>query len=102
MLKITTTNSEDQRTLTLEGQLVDPWVSELEKSWTDAQQMFEQGRVRVDLKDVTEISQRGENLLFQMMCEGATFNCCRGVLTRHVVNQLERRRVKQARKDRRR
>lgn len=101
MLKITTTNSGDQRTLILEGQLIDPWVSELEKSWSDAQQMIEQGKVRVDLKDVTEISQHGENLLFQMMCEGATFNCCRGVLTRHVVKQLERRSAEQARKDRR-
>ena len=95
MLKITTTSNGGQRTLVLEGQLVDPWVTELEKSWTEAQQMIEQGKVRVDLKDVTAISQHGENLLFQMMCEGATFNCCRGVLTKHVVKQLERRRQEQ-------
>jgi hypothetical protein len=101
MLKITTTNTGDQRTLVVEGNLVDPWVTELEKSWTEAKQMVEQGTVRVDLKDVTAISQHGENLLFQMMCEGATFNCCRGVLTRHVVKQLQRRREEQARKDRR-
>ena len=92
MLKITITNNGNQRTLVLEGTLVDPWVTELERSWTEAQHMVEQGKVRVDLKDVTAISQRGENLLFQMMCEGATFNCCRGVLTKHVVKQLERRR----------
>ena len=102
MLKITTTNNGDQPTLVLEGQLVDPWVTELEKSWAEAQHMIEQGRIRVDLKDVTAISQQGENLLFQMMCEGATFNCCRGVLTRHVVKQLERRRLEQTGKDRRR
>lgn len=100
MLKITTTNNGDQRTLVLEGTLVDPWVSELEKSWSEAQQLVEQGKVRVDLKDVTAISQQGENLLFQMMCEGATFNCCRGVLTKHVVKQLERRRQERG-KDRR-
>ena len=97
MLKITTTNNGNQRTLVLEGTLVDPWVTELERSWTEAQHMVEQGKVRVDLKDVTAISQRGENLLFQMMCEGATFNCCRGVLTKHVVKQLERRRQEQGR-----
>ena len=100
MLKITTTNSAGQQTLVLEGKLVDPWVNELEKSWTEAQRMVEKGKVRVDLKDVTAISQQGENLLFQMMCEGATFNCCRGVLTKHVVTQLERRREEQARRDR--
>ena len=101
MLKITTTNSDGRRTLVLEGKLVDPWLTELEKSWAEAQPMVEQGKVLVDLKDVTAISQHGENLLFQMMREGATFNCCRGVLTRHVVKQLERRRGEQARKDRR-
>lgn len=102
MLKITTTNIGDQPTLVLEGQLIDPWVIELEKSWTEAQHRIAQGRIRVDLKDVTAISQQGENLLFQMMCEGATFNCCRGVMTRHVVKQLQRRREEEARKDRRR
>ncbi|HEX2330819.1 MAG TPA: hypothetical protein VHN74_19000 [Candidatus Angelobacter sp.] len=101
MLKITTKDYGDQRTLVVEGKLIDPWVGELEKSWTEAQRMVEQGKVRIDLKDVTVISQHGENLLLEMMREGATFNCCRGVLTRHVVKQLERRRGEHARKDRR-
>src|SRR5215472_7063827 len=101
MLKITTMNNGGQRTLVLGGTLVDPWVTELEKSWTEAQHMFEQGKVRVDLKDVTAISQHGENLLFEMMCQGATFNCCRGVMTRHVLRQLERRHVEQSHRDRR-
>jgi ABC-type transporter Mla MlaB component len=101
MLKITTKDDGDQRTLVVEGKLVDPWVSELEKSWTEAQRMVEQGKVRIDLKDVTAISQHGENLLFEMMREGAMFNCCRGVLTRHVVKQLQRRRQAQAGGDRR-
>lgn len=101
MLKITTKDNAGQRTLVVEGKLIDPWVTELEKSWTEAQRMVEQGKVKVDLQDVTAISQHGENLLFQMMREGATFNCCRGVLTRHVVKQLERRREQQASKDRR-
>jgi len=100
MLKITTTNNGRERTLVLEGTLVDPWVTELERSWSEAQ-MVEQGKVLVDLKDVTVISQHGENVLFQMMCEGATFNCCRGVMTRHVVKQLQRRREEQVRRDRR-
>jgi len=100
MLKITTMNNGSERTLVLEGTLVDPWVTELERSWSEAQ-MVEQGKVLIDLKDVTIISQHGENVLFQMMCEGATFNCCRGVMTRHVVKQLQRRREEQVRRDRR-
>ena len=91
MLKITAIDNEDQRTLILEGKLIDPWVEELEHEWSET---VPEGRRRVfvDLKDVTTISQRGENLLYRMMAEGAKFSCCRGVLTRHVLQQLERRR----------
>jgi hypothetical protein len=99
MLKITATDNGDQQTLVLEGKLVDPWVSELERSWVEAQRANKLRPFVIDLKDVTVISRNGENLLFQMMSEGATFNCCRGVLTRHVVKQLERRRKEQSRKD---
>jgi len=100
MLKITATVNGKERRLVLEGRLVDSWVTELEKSWTDLQLQTSPGEIQVDLKDVTAISQQGENLLFQMMREGATFNCCRGALTRHVVKQLERRREEQDRKGR--
>ena len=91
MLKITSVDNEHQRTLVLEGKLVDPWIAELERAWSETQSM-DRRRVVVDLKDVTTISQRGEDLLYRMMAGGATFFCCRGVLTRHVLQQLERRR----------
>jgi anti-anti-sigma regulatory factor len=91
MLKITAIDNEQKLTLVLEGKLVDPWVAELERSWTEVQHANDRRGIVVDLKDVTVISQRGENVLFQMMSEGATLNCCRGVLTRHVLEQLKRR-----------
>jgi len=98
MLKITAIDNEHRRTLVLEGRLVDPWIAELERSWAEAKRADGTRTIVVDLKDVTAISQRGENLLFQMMADGATFNCCRGVLTKHVLQQLERRRETHSRK----
>lgn len=92
MLKITAIDDEHQRTLILEGRLVEPWVAELERSWSEALQNGGTRTTVIDLKDVIAISQGGEELLFQMMAEGATFNCCRGVLTKHILEQLERRR----------
>jgi hypothetical protein len=91
MLKITALNCGDQCRLVLEGTLVEPWVSELERSWTETQTAGNTSKVVVDLKDVTAISERGEDLLSQMMADGANFQCCRGVLTRHVIQQLERK-----------
>lgn len=98
MLKITAVDGQDQRTLVLEGRLVEPWVTELQKNWDEVQRASGAQHVLIDLKDVSAISQSGEELLFQMMTQGATFRCCRGVLTRHVVKQLERRRREECRK----
>ena len=91
MLKITAVDDNHRRTLVLEGQLIDPWVAELERSWSEARMSIRPDSIVVDLKDVTVISQRGENVLFQMMADGAEFNCCRGVLTKHVLQQLKQR-----------
>ncbi len=91
MLKITAVDDDHRRTLVLEGQLIDPWLGELERSWFETRMSIGSDRIVVDLKDVTAISERGENILYDMMTNGATFNCCRGVLTRHVVQQLKQR-----------
>jgi|SRR5207237_6407253 len=100
MLKISSIDSERQRTLVLEGMLVEPWLDELERSWSEAQGANGERSLVVDLKDVTAISQRGENLLFRMMGDGARFNCCRGILTKRVLQQLEARREAQGRTER--
>lgn len=88
MLKITSLETAKQRTLVLEGKLVDPWLTELERMWAESREGSDPRSVLIDMKDVTDISQRGENLLRQMMVDGAKLNCCRGVLTRHVVRRL--------------
>ncbi len=88
MLKITEHDSNGTRTLVLEGKLSDPWLAELERTWTETRQSGQGRHVVVDLKDVTAISDRGESFLRQMMSEGAEFNCCRGILTKHVVQRL--------------
>jgi hypothetical protein len=50
----------------------------------------------VDLRNVTVISQEGENALWELMNEGAEFRCG-GVLTKHVIQQLTRRRKSNSR-----
>jgi hypothetical protein len=90
MLKISTIDTSTERRLVLEGKLVEPWVGELTK---DQDQVFETlaGRqLVVDLKNITFIGREGEDALLQLMKDGAKF-CCNGVLTRHLLKQLERR-----------
>ena len=98
MLKITAVDDNHTRTLVLEGQLIDPWISELERSWSEARMSIRAPSIVVDLKDVTTISQHGENVLYRMMAEGVQLNCCRGVLTKHVLQQLKQRCKAQSRK----
>lgn len=87
MLKITLIETSDQRRLVLEGALVQPWISELERVWSAAGDGLEDRSLVVDLNNVTTISKEGENTLFELMREGAKFSCG-GVLTKYLVGQL--------------
>ena len=98
MLKITAVNNANHTTLVLEGQLADPWLGELERIWNESQMSIPTRTIVVDLKDVTVISQSGENILYRMMTGGVEFNCCRGILTKHVLQQLKQRCKAQSRK----
>jgi hypothetical protein len=90
MLKISVVDSRTQRRLVLEGQLIAPWVAELRTAWTRIKTELN-GRVLViELDHITVISQEGENALLQLINDGAKFRC-RGVLTKHVLQQLARR-----------
>ncbi len=78
--------------------MVDPWIAELERSWSEARMSIGSDSIVVDMKDVTVISQHGENILFRMMADGAELNCCRGIFTKHVLQQLKQRCKAQSRK----
>ena len=90
-MKITVDENEGRLTWVLEGALVEPWLMELERSWSEAQPLNGSRTLTVMLKDVTAISRRGEELLYAMMNGGAKLQCCRGVLTKHVLQQLQYR-----------
>jgi anti-anti-sigma regulatory factor len=99
MLKISILDSTGLRLLILEGSLRAPWIDELSRAWTSAHADLQNRKLIVDLKNVTAISQDGENVLLRLMSEGAKFRS-RGVLTRHVLRELARRNRKNAAKNR--
>jgi len=88
MLKITSLIRAGHRTLVLEGKLTDPWLAELEQTWREVRLLNDQATVAIELKDVTAISEKGQQLLRQLRSEGAKVTCCRGIFTKHVVKQL--------------
>src|SRR6266404_2722990 len=90
MLRISVIDSRTERRLVLEGKLIAPWVAELRSAWKAANGEIEGRALVVDLENITVLSQEGENTLLELMSEGARFRC-RGVLTKHVIQQLRRR-----------
>jgi hypothetical protein len=98
MLKITTTTKERKIRLILEGKLVSPWIAELITEWNEVRASARDLTVTVDMRNVTMISEEGEQLLFQMMSEGARF-IAGGILNKYVLRKLARKLCEQRRRD---
>jgi len=89
-LKISIIERRHERRLVLEGKLIAPWTAELESTCEKARENLKGLELVVDLKNLTVISQEGENLLVALMNEGVKFRCC-GVFTRRLLRELARR-----------
>jgi hypothetical protein len=90
MLRISIAEGRTERRLTVEGMLVGPWAAELRVACEKVNADASGRKVVIDLRNVTAISQEGENVLFELMQKGAKFRCC-GVFTKHVLKQVARR-----------
>lgn len=90
VLKITTIQSEGARKLILEGQLIEPWVTEFKKVWQEASQSPNGQCLIVDLEEVTVISSQAETVLLEIRRAGAQF-VGGGILNRHLVKQIDRK-----------
>jgi anti-anti-sigma regulatory factor len=87
MLKITIEKNSRCTTLRVEGRLTGPWVDELERTWRAVTSDPADGRVSVDLTDVTFVGEEGKRLLETMYGEGAKLKAC-GCVTRRLVEEI--------------
>ena len=92
MLKITTIKTDQRCRLLLEGEIVPPWVAELQREWNEVRVSAADLELIVDLRSVITISQEGQDVLRDMMSNGVRF-VCRGVLNKYVIQQLARRKA---------
>jgi anti-anti-sigma regulatory factor len=90
MLKISIVEGRKQRRLVVEGKLVAPWSDELKAACERAGSGLNGRELVIDLKNVTPISQQGENLLLELMKQGVRFRGC-GVFTNEILKQVARR-----------
>jgi hypothetical protein len=87
MLRITIDKNSRATTLRLEGRLTGPWVDELERTWHSVTSDPANGRVSVDLTDVTFVGEEGKALLEQMYGQGAKLKTSR-CGTRRLVEEI--------------
>lgn len=90
MLKISIIEGHTRRLLIVEGKLVGPWAAELKSAYERARADLRARELVLDVKHLTAISQEGENVLLELLNDGIRFRC-RGVFTKHVLKQLNRR-----------
>jgi hypothetical protein len=90
MLKISITQTPSHRRLLIEGKLIAPWAAELKRAWREAAADLNGRELLIDLKDLTAISEDGENVVLELMKEGARFRSS-GVFTKQVLKRLARK-----------
>lgn len=79
----------------MHGRLAGRWAAELRFSWRDACRESDTRRCIVELNDVTFIDRNGEEVLTEIMSQGAEFTAS-GMYTRHLLGNL-RSELKQSR-----
>jgi hypothetical protein len=87
---ISIVEDRNQCTLVLEGELIAPSIVEFRNACKRAKADPKHRELVVQIRNLTTISQEGENLLLDLMKEGVRFQCSGG-FTRQVIRQLFRR-----------
>ena len=90
MLRISISDTRSQRRLVVEGKLVPPWTTELRNTYHDAKTDLGGRELVVDLKNLTIISHEGEDLVAELISQGAQFRGC-GLFARLLLRQLSAR-----------
>jgi hypothetical protein len=73
MLRITPLVAKEKAILKLEGKLRGPWVSELARVWKGVWRRTGLKRIRVDLRALSFVDERGKDVLIAMRQDGAEF-----------------------------
>jgi hypothetical protein len=97
MFRISIADTPSRRTLIVEGTLIGAWIPELRTAWRNRNQELGGRELLIDVCNLTVISREGEEAILDLMKEGAKFSCG-GVLIRHVLTQLARKKQQESRR----
>jgi hypothetical protein len=89
MLRISVIDTSNRRRLVIEGKLMAPWASELTTAMEQATTNLNGRELVIDVRGLTVVTEDGENVLLELMKEGARFRS--GVFTKQVLKRLARK-----------
>ena len=95
MLRISIADTPSRRTLVVEGDLSGSWVDELGTSWRNAGRGLDGRKLVIDLRACPSLAAKEKQRISDLMKKGAKFTCG-GVLTRHVLKQLARKKQRES------
>ena len=98
MLRISCVDERKEHRLVLEGRLISPWTGEVRNACEDARQGLGPRQLVIELRNLTEISEQGEDLLATLMSEGVRFRF-RGVFAKQVLRHVARKAGTQSTRD---
>ncbi len=87
MLKIDVAHGAESTRFTVEGKLIGPWVTELERCWHTAGDVEPHTPIAVNLASVTSIDSTGVDLLTRMCRKGVVLVPA-GVLMDEIVREI--------------
>jgi hypothetical protein len=87
VLRISILDTLSHRRLVIEGKLVAPWAALLRSVWQKATADLNGRELVIDLEGLIAITEDGENILLELMQEGASFRSS-GVFTKQVLERL--------------
>jgi hypothetical protein len=87
MIRITIHHTDDDLTLMVEGCLSGALVGELEACWVDARPRLGPRRLRVDLRGVCHVDDRGRELMARLYDDGAQFQAS-GCVMPEVIREI--------------
>ncbi len=88
MFRIHTQPGAESTSFTIEGKLMGPWVTELEKCWRDEINAEPSKPIVVNLAAVSFVDASGRDLLSRMHQQGARL-VARGCLMKMLIEEIE-------------
>jgi len=90
MLRTMIADTPFEQKWVLQGRLCGQWAEDLKEKWESTRSARKGRRCAIDLEDVTCVDSKGEDVLLEMVTEGAALLASRAYM-KHVLESLQQR-----------